>query len=141
MTVTRTFDVHGKIDTTRLSDTCGGLASKLYSQKDPAYSTYKFDISSSGAANETLCDVGKKGQAKPCISQLLLRYQTFSVTSLRSIPGVEKKDILINEGAIVGAVAFFLMFFAFFADYDPVLKSFNPLSKITRRATRSSKSV
>lgn len=113
----------------------------MYSHKDPAYSTYEFDISSSGATNETLCDVGKNEQAKPCISQLLLRYQTFSVTSLTSLPGIRRKDILINEGAIVGAVAFFLMFFAFFADYDPVLESFNPMSTITRRAAQSSESV
>lgn len=142
MTVSRTSDFLGKIDTTRLNDTCGALARKLYSQKKPGYSTYLFDISSSGAVNGELCDVGPTGQAPPCITELLLRYQTFSVPILSSIPGIKKTDILISEGAIVGAVAFFLMFFAFFADSDPVLESFNPpWLKRSREAARSNPSV
>ena len=63
-------------------------------------------------SNPDLCDSSANSDAT-CTSQALLRYGTRVVRAMESKRGMGKVDILVNEGAIVGAIQFFAWILGF----------------------------
>jgi hypothetical protein len=102
----RTFDELGKISPSSNEPLCTDLTARIYALEE-GYAAYRYHLSSSGAFNATACDLnGTDSIAQPCTSQVLIRYGSFKVSSMKSVPGMEKVQMLIDVGAIVGAVAY-----------------------------------
>jgi hypothetical protein len=102
-----------------LNTTCQKFVSWVYSLDNPPYTTYRMALSSSGTSYGNICDIGPTGEVnQSCISQVIVRYNSFMVSTVESAPGITKVDILINQQAIVGAVAFFGWFLIIFQDIE-----------------------
>lgn len=113
----RTFDDLDKVEPLNESAVCKDLTTKLY-KLDQGYQTYRYHLSSSGTSNGSVCDVSATNSTtlESCVSQVLIRYGTFMVSSMWSIHGMEQKDMLIDIGAIVGAVAYITSYLTFFKE-------------------------
>ncbi|KAI1623189.1 hypothetical protein EDD37DRAFT_610501 [Exophiala viscosa] len=94
--------------------TCSKIYTSALTMKNPPYTSYSFKLGSMPTSNLSTCDTKLNSNAF-CISQVLLRYGSRVVSRMESVPGIAKTDILIAEGAIVGAVQFFMWFFGIFA--------------------------
>ena len=112
--ILHTFDDIGKITSASNDSVCVDLTSKIYALPDGGYRTYKYHISSSGISDASSCDTIPNATTTYCVSQILVRYGSFVVSSMESKHGMEKKDMLIEIGAIVGAVAYVASYFTFF---------------------------
>ncbi|KAK5746429.1 hypothetical protein LTR17_000809 [Elasticomyces elasticus] len=102
--VTRTHDTLGKL-TDRIPDSvCKALAETLY-KLDDGFVTYRYHLTSSGTSYADVCD--KKGTdqfEQACVSQVIVRFGSFSTTKLISKHGNDIKDIILDMGSIVGAI-------------------------------------
>ncbi|KAK5734312.1 hypothetical protein LTR17_008976 [Elasticomyces elasticus] len=91
---------------------CEGLASYLHTIE---YKTYEFYTSSSGSSDISQCEVSRPGGTSyGCFKQVLIRYGSFVVSTMRSEPGILPLDILPNISAILGAVAWVQWFTSIF---------------------------
>jgi hypothetical protein len=88
---------------------CQKFYQETLNLENPPYTAYSFHLSSMPITDMSQCDINATADAE-CISQVLLRFGGWVVGSMESKPGIEKTDILINEGAIVGAIGFFMTF-------------------------------
>ncbi|KAK6394228.1 hypothetical protein LTR65_002074 [Meristemomyces frigidus] len=107
-----TSDTLGKISPVSNHTQCGDLTTKIYALKG-GYTTYRYHLSSSGTSYGNVCDVNGT-YTESCVTQVLIRYGSFMVSSMTSIPGMEKTQILIDVAAIVGAVAYVAWFLTIF---------------------------
>ncbi|KAH7081956.1 hypothetical protein BKA63DRAFT_589852 [Paraphoma chrysanthemicola] len=110
ITASRVHDKFDKIDVKR-NATCHNFTSQTYAKDDPPYTTYRFHLSSSGSVNSSSCDVGVTGTPQNhCLAQILIRYETFLVSTDTTARKIDKNGIFLNISAIVGAVAFVAAF-------------------------------
>jgi hypothetical protein len=110
ITASGTHDTYGQI-ALKNDAKCHDFASQIYAKDDPPHTTYRFHLGSSGSVNSSICDVGPTGTAQDsCIAQMLIRYESFLVTTDKTVRNTGKLAILINIGSIVGAVTFFAAF-------------------------------
>ncbi|KAK0249998.1 hypothetical protein LTS09_014878 [Friedmanniomyces endolithicus] len=94
--------------------TCTAITKKLHGFPD-GYRTFRYHLSSSGTSFSNICDFNGTTQvAQACISQVLIRYGSFRTSSIESVPGKEKKDMMLDIAAIVGAVAYVGWFLTIF---------------------------
>ncbi|MCJ1310939.1 hypothetical protein MMC25_004607 [Agyrium rufum] len=100
-------DTNGLIALTREPTPCGKLAKDIYALDSPPYVSYEFSMTSATSSDESICDVGPTGSAsETCISQIIIHIVDFLVSSWKSAPGTSWDKILVDEGAITGAVSF-----------------------------------
>jgi hypothetical protein len=92
---------------------CQSFYKDTLTMDDPPYISYSFHLASMPTSDLSVCDTHISSDAY-CISQVLLRYGSRVVSSMESRHGIEKIDILIFEGAIVGAIQFFMWFLSIF---------------------------
>nr|OQO31327.1 hypothetical protein B0A51_02101 [Rachicladosporium sp. CCFEE 5018] len=113
--VTQTYDALGKLNLTILDPDCKSLAETLYTFKE-GLATYRYRVSSSSTSFAYVCDQGNTTMKydQPCVTQIIIRYGTFSTTQLTSVPGIEIKDIFLNIAAIAGGVQFVAWFMTIF---------------------------
>lgn len=81
------------------------------------YTNYKYytaDPYSTGGFNLTGCDVSLTNPPKLCLLQIVIRYKTFIVTTMRGTRKLAMQQMLIDEGGIVGGVMFVTWFFSIF---------------------------
>lgn len=78
------------------------------------YSSYDFQLSSTGVVDPTVCDSSKQDPGI-CISQLIVRYSTFLTTRMESEHKIDWVDILSEEGGILGGIQWIMWFFTIFA--------------------------
>jgi hypothetical protein len=83
------------------------------SLEHPPYTSYSFNLESMGISNTSLCDRNAVSGGS-CISETLLRFGTGFVNGMESKPGIGSTEILINEGAIVGTVQFFMSYLSIY---------------------------
>ncbi|KAK5193369.1 hypothetical protein LTR99_006921 [Exophiala xenobiotica] len=76
----------------------------------PPYTTYSFGLGSTMISNQSYCDRHTYPSNASCMTEAILRYDTKIVTSMTTEPGISRTTILLNEGAVVGAVQFFMFF-------------------------------
>jgi hypothetical protein len=111
ITASRIYDKLGQIKVD-YNDKCHDFASEVLAMDNPPYTTYRFHLSSFGSMNGSICDVGRDcSTTEGCISRIAIQYETFIVSTDTTVRQIDKKGILINMGAIVGAVAFIASFF------------------------------
>ncbi|RAL12543.1 uncharacterized protein BO97DRAFT_424626 [Aspergillus homomorphus CBS 101889] len=91
------LDEHGRIEWA--NESCKDLV-----KFQPPLLRFSFHIRSTGTSYANACDMGLGHSVHPCISQIVIRYESFLESTVRSVPGIEILDIQLNEGAIVGAV-------------------------------------
>lgn len=84
---------------------CSDFYERYLEQQEHTYAVYNFHISTMATSNISFCDTALDPLAS-CVSQALLRYENQLVRIMESIPGIEKKDIMLNIAAIVGALQF-----------------------------------
>ncbi|KAK5702155.1 hypothetical protein LTR17_022582 [Elasticomyces elasticus] len=112
--VTRTHDVLGKLTGEIPDPTCKTLAETLY-KLDDGYIAYRYHVTSSGTSYANVCDTNGTGQSEDaCVTQVIIRYGSFSTTKLTSKHGKEIKDIILDIGSILGAVQYAAWFFTIF---------------------------
>lgn len=76
---------------------------------DPPYKADRFNMASMPVSDLSACDTSVTRGGK-CISQVILRYGTRAVSGTTSVRGKDEVGILLDEGALVGAVQFFMWF-------------------------------
>lgn len=80
------------------------------------YRYYEGQLSSTGIFNSSSCDTSSKTYAGgKCISQVMLRFSTNIVTNFTSDRLLDRKQMFIDEGGIVGFVMFLTWFLGIFA--------------------------
>jgi hypothetical protein len=92
-------------------ETCAKFFASTLSKEDEPYLSYSFHLSTMALSDISLCDTNNSATAS-CVSQAIIRFGSHAVNEIESKHSMEKTDILINEGAIVGAIQFFAWFFA-----------------------------
>jgi hypothetical protein len=110
----RTTDRLGMMEPPPEPAGCMKLYTDTFTMSGPPYTSYDFHLSSTGVHDPSSCDADISAN-NTCFSQAIIRYGTHSVTTRESAPGIEKIQILTDEGAIVGAVQFFLYFLGVFS--------------------------
>ncbi|KAK5689011.1 hypothetical protein LTS10_000991 [Elasticomyces elasticus] len=112
--VTRTHDKLGKLTNGIADSVCKTLAETLY-KLDDGFITYKYHLTSSGTSYTDVCDTKGTGQfEQACVSQVIVRFGSFSTTKLTSKHGNEVKDIILDMGSIVGAIQYAAWFLTIF---------------------------
>ncbi|KAK4896590.1 hypothetical protein LTR27_005508 [Elasticomyces elasticus] len=112
--VTRTHDKLGKLTDGIADSVCKTLAETLY-KLDDGFITYRYHLTSSGTSYADVCDTKGTGQSEAaCVSQVIVRYGSFSTTKLTSKHGNEVKDIILDMGSIVGAIQYAAWFLTIF---------------------------
>jgi hypothetical protein len=110
ITASRIHDKFGQINV-KHDPNCHNFTSQTYAKHDPPYTTYRFHLGSSGSVNSSICDVGLTGMAQDrCLTQMLIRYETFLVSTDTTARKIDKTGILLNISSILGAVAFIAAF-------------------------------
>lgn len=93
---------------------CISFYTTTLAMTNPPYTAYFFNLASVPLSDPSLCDSSANVEAI-CTSQALLRYGTRVVRAMKSKRGMGKVDILVNEGAIVGAIQFFAWILGLFS--------------------------
>lgn len=91
-------------------DDCHRFYVDTLSMKHPPYTSYSFGLGSTMISDQTYCDRYAYPNNATCMTEAILRYDTKIVTSMKTQPGLSRTTILLNEGAVVGAVQFFMFF-------------------------------
>lgn len=92
---------------------CEIFYKKTLSLQNPPYTFYSYHLASLPIADLRPCDTNASTDAW-CTSQVLLQYGSYVVSGMETKHKMEKIDILILEGAIVGAIQFFMWFLGIF---------------------------
>jgi hypothetical protein len=106
----KTVDTLGMIPAPETPEICAGFYASTLSKDDEPYLSYSFHLSTMVLSNISLCD-SSNSPTTSCVSQAIIRFGSHVVNEIESKHSIEKTDILINEGAIVGAIQFFAWFF------------------------------
>jgi hypothetical protein len=112
ITAESTLDTPGVIQPSSAQSGCRDFYTQTFAMNNPPYTSYSFNLGSMPLSNPKLCDSSVNPDAI-CTSQALLRYGTRVVRAMESKRGMGKVDILVNEGAIVGAIQFFAWILGF----------------------------
>lgn len=91
-----------------------GTPSQCTTPKYNNYDFYEASMTSTGVSDSTSCDISSSNFQEACISQLILRYTSPVLMKLKSKRDNDWKEMLIDEGAIIGGVMFVLFFFGVF---------------------------
>jgi len=113
MSATNITDTLGMISPPTNEIVCQNYYREVLSYENPPYTAYTFHMASMPVTDLSVCDISVNPGNK-CLSQVILRYGTRAVSSMESKPGIEKQQILIDEGAIVGAIQFFMWFLSLY---------------------------
>jgi hypothetical protein len=92
---------------------CKEFYAKTLALKEPPYTSYAFHLGSMTTLAPNTCDTAIAATAS-CVSQVILRFGTHIVSKMESRHGMDKIDILLFEGAVVGAIQFFAWFIGIF---------------------------
>lgn len=92
---------------------CEKFYTQVLSMDNSPYTSYTFNLASLPTTNMKYCDLNGNASAS-CVSQVLIRYGSRVVRAMESKRGRSSLEILVDEGAIVGGIQFFLWFFGLY---------------------------
>jgi hypothetical protein len=85
---------------------------KLLSDSDNFLNLYSPTVIPVNTANA--CRTGNESTIMQCNSEFRFLFNSYVINTMESIPGIQKGEIWMNAGAIVGAVQFFVWFLTIF---------------------------
>lgn len=106
----RISDKLGLLQAPAYPEMCAGLYKRSLSRTSP-YLAYTASLSTYSSNVTDLC-----GDSSNCHNQAFIQFKSSTVNSLTSVHGITKLEIVLNAGAIVGAVQFFTWFLGIFGE-------------------------
>jgi hypothetical protein len=92
---------------------CKALTKLVYALPG-GYKRYRYRLSSSGTAFGYVCDRSSPQYSQFCTSQVVIRFGSFVASSMTSVHGISKTEILLDISAILGAVSYITWFLTIF---------------------------
>lgn len=78
------------------------------------YNQYSLSVSTLPSYGPALCDLGNRDYTGPCKGTLTMSFSSWMITTQRSMRASDWKQMLLDEGAIVGGVMFVTWFLGIF---------------------------